>query len=343
MLFIKNLTKNAADFGVRVVGVDGDVLLSLVTPDGSTVPLLCSKENAILQSIRRSIDYVGRKTSTLKKSSDGVSVETKLFQDKATEIAFYVKGEKISLEPIEIDEDSQEPGAVMSIDVVKEEEDANNKKKYPRDLVVVICDRDLGEDAATAHFDKRNITGEPIYILIENGYQAVVIVPKWPVWSDLKFPVYMCFTREGKTGDDAIIGAIKLDSRQENGVVKNQVSDVDYSEASTYLKESQKIFEQQQMQASVNKINRKNNPANANRERNTDRPKNADNRQDRQAPAQRNDKGNGKPKGDTKPARKGNPSVKFPVYGGGKKSSSAPKGNNAAKGAFGHKSQNRGR
>jgi len=203
-----------------------------------------------------------------------------------TEVAVYVKDTKVALMQGGGDE-------IIPIKVEEAPEDtSDNKKRFPRDMVLIIVDK---ADDTRLVVDNRNLATRP-FIATAGEYQIIFAMVKWPIWSNLKFPVYMYVTQ-----GDAEIGAIQLSSRTDNKIVKNCVVDVDINEAKEYLAESEKIQSQKNEQRNRSQekpFNGKKNGGNNNRQN------------DRQQ------HGNGKNK------RQGNPSVNFPQKfngaGGGK-------------------------
>lgn len=311
MLFIKNYAQKSENekFEVSMEHYGEDnVIVSLNLPGANSVPILTSTVPGLGTSIKRSIEFIGKKTASLTKEEQYMSAA--LLADVPTEVAFFVKDKKIALV------EGKDPEAILPIvvDPVEEqnEEDDKPKKRYPRDMIVLICPKK--DVQARLEYDSRNLVGAPIIATIGEEYQIILAMVKWPTWSNLKFPVYMCVSY----GDDAI-GAFKLGSRVENKVNKNQVEDADIETAREYLNESAKIMSEKKKQPRENQNRgehqprqerQQNNNGNKGANRDNNRQNNNQNRDNR---SQNNHgKGGGKQQNNNG-GYKGNNSVKFPV------------------------------
>lgn len=259
MLYLLN--KCSSDTEIGGLGVhlahDGDTTtVSLCGRGQENTPILVSTEKGIAQSIRKSIGYIGRKTESLKEEDNATFAA--LFTDKPSEVALYIKGLKISLEPST--DDSAAPIIIKGVEDSEVTDVAEGKEKvwYPKDIVVVATDKQ--SDKLVLRCDKRNIVGEPIAIQGEQ-YDLIMFIPKWPTWSVLKFPAY--FSIGTKTTDKAgeavynTVCSVKLGSRTANGVAKNQIDEVDIAEANDYLAESERRFREKNLSNAVDRINKK--------------------------------------------------------------------------------------
>lgn len=234
MLFIKNLTEEAnSSFGICVKSEDDNCGVTLILPNDEEVEILTSTIPGLAGSIRHSIETVGKFTNTLYKSDEMIS---SCLADKPTEIAAYVKGEKIAL-VCDYNSDGY-PTIPVKVNLVNENEAETEKpKRFPRDMIVLICPRKEGSNIFV-RIDGRNLAGKPVIVSTEE-YQIALVMMKYPIWSNLKFPVYMYIEQGGES-----YGGIQLSSRTENKVVKNQIVDVDIKIAKDYLDESARILKE---------------------------------------------------------------------------------------------------
>lgn len=234
MLFIRNLTDEAnSDFAVCMTKTDETVGLRLFLPNEEEITILTSSVPDIDQSIKRSIEHIGKNTDTLCETASGLSCS---LAEKPTEVAFYVKGERIGI----VADDETLP---VNVEVIPEKTSDEKQRRYPRDMVLFICERDAENDVVL-NVDNRNLVGKPIVASTEK-YQFVLAMIKWPIWNNLRFPVYMYMTQGEKE-----FGATQLGSRTENKITKNQLDiDVEVSEAKSYLEESARIMAERAEQA----------------------------------------------------------------------------------------------
>jgi hypothetical protein len=232
MLFIKNLTDEPnSNFGICMRTENDDCGVTLILPNDEEVDILKSSVPGLATSIRHSIENVGKVTNTLYKVDNAASTA---LAEKPTEIAAYVKGEKIALV---CETKDGNPTVPINVNLVEENaEDGDKPKRYPRDMIVLICPKDEGDENIYVRVDGRNLAGKPV-IVSTDDYQIALIMVKWPIWSNLKFPVYM-YIEQG----EKIYGGIQLGSRTENKVVKNQIVEVDAQTAKDYLDESERIL-----------------------------------------------------------------------------------------------------
>jgi hypothetical protein len=230
MIFISNQTEEASStFGLCLTQNNNALGLTLVLPDNEEVDLLCSTIPDLGTSMERSIERIGKATDTLAKGANG-ELSCVLSEEHPTEVAFYVKGQRIGLEAPEGKETGSLP---VGIDVIPDDNEDEQKKRFPRDAVLFICPK--GDEKAFLKIDRRNLVGKPIIYFADN-YQLILVMVKYPIWSNLKYPVYM-YILQG----DAAYGATKLGYRTENKTTKNQLEVCDLDEAVDYLAESERI------------------------------------------------------------------------------------------------------
>ena len=281
MIFIKNFTESEGNaFKLALTQESGVSSLSITLPDEVTVSLLKSTVTGVYSSMKKSLEHVGKKVHNIAKDGheNDRRVTTQLLDKIPTEVFFYVKDRKIAL----VRNSDKEVGSLNDIDTgievnIVPEEDAD--KRFPRDIIAMIVPK-RKDAGARLEYDPRNLVGKPI-IVTDDDYQIILAVTKWPVWANLKFPVYLAIT-----DSEGIIGAIQLSSKTENGVARNQIIDADTEAATNYLQESKKIMEEK-MAAAKNNVQKQ------------------------------KDKGNSKFSGNQKNTRKGNINTKG--YGGGGK------------------------
>lgn len=254
MLYVINQCKSdekLGGLGIHLSCENDTTVVSLCGKGQNNVPILSSVEKGIGGSIRKSINYIGKKTGTIKGEQDAIFAA--LFDDKPSEISIYIKGSKISLEPSQVDGDNLVVVNSIADDAINEE------KRYPKDIIVVATDKRDGKLALRC--DKRNIVGKPIVVTGE-VYDVIMFIPKWPTWATLKFPAYFSVVSE-TTGENNeknrdVVCAIKLGSRKEKDVVRNQVDMVDPHEADEYLAESERLLNERNMKLAVDRMNKKN-------------------------------------------------------------------------------------
>lgn len=260
MIFIKNFSNEAnSSFGIRSERAGDETNLSLIMADGSELLSIKSSIPGLSGSIRRSIEGIGKATNTLEKSDTAIA--SVLYDDKPTEIAVYIKDQKVAL--VQGDGDKIIP---INVEVVPNEtdEEGKPKKRYPRDMVIIIVDKPESGDTRLV-CDDRNLATKPIVATLDK-FQVIFAMVKWPIWSNLKFPVYM-YVEQGEN----IIGAIQLGSRTENKITKNQIEDVDAQTAKDYLDESAKILQQRAERGlKRNNTNNRSNGGNQKRQYNND-------------------------------------------------------------------------
>lgn len=241
MILIKNFTEaEGKDFGLTLTQKADAMTLAIELPNHAVVDVLSSSVSGVYNSMKKSLEHVGKKTHNLERVdlNDGKAIVTQMLDKYPTEVIFYVKDKKIALR-----KPNGEPFIPVSIDVITPEEE---DKRFPRDIIAMIVPKRT-EDGVKLEYDPRNLVGKPIIVTAED-YQIVLAMIKWPVWANLKFPVYLSVT-----DSEGTIGSIQLASKTENGVARNQIIDADNEEATKYLEESKKIMEER---AAENRKNR---------------------------------------------------------------------------------------
>ncbi len=256
MIFIKNLTSfEGKDFALTLTQNSGALTLSIGLPNKAVVDLLKSNVEGVYGSMKKSLENIGKKTHNLSKNGqgDGKTVTTQLLDKYPTEVTFYVKDKKIAL-----NRPKAEPWIPVDINIVP---DADMDKRFPRDIIAMIVPKRT-EDGAKLEYDPRNLIGKPIIATAED-YQVIMAMIKWPIWSNLKFPVYLSIV----DSEDAI-GSIQLSSKTENNVTRNQIVDTDNDTALDYLQESKKIMEEKMETARNQKQQDRNKKFNGNQKKN---------------------------------------------------------------------------
>ena len=237
MLYVVNYTSPdevSGRLGIHLAHEeDGSAVLSLCGKGQENTALLKTTEKGFIPSMKKSIEYIGRKVGMIEKTDD--AVYTCAFDNKVSEVMLYLKNTKLSLE-----EEKEGADAPMFLRAITEEiENADEKKRrYPRDLIVFVADKSAGK--LDVRCDHRNIVYTPIVIEGET-YNVVMVVPKWPTWKNLRFPVY--FALDATT-----------DKRE---VTRNQVEFVDIDEANKCFEEYAKCQEEREVAAAVGKLNDK--------------------------------------------------------------------------------------
>ena len=259
MLFIKNYLTKEHGIQFRVCGkeVEGKTIISLnsINENGEedSLSILHSSVPDIFQSIKKSLNYIGKRTDSVV-SEDGY-VSTQLLDNTATEVAFYVKTLKTIIVP------SKDENTVfdLPIEIKSIEEDQlkkeNTTKHYPRDMIAIIVPTSKGENAYELICDERNLAEPACVCVSPAGYAVIIMLVRYPIWGNLKFPAYTCVKVDGEE-----IGAFKLGSRIENKISKNKIENVDFSEAKEFLDETFRI--KAEKEATKNKHNRPHNDRN---------------------------------------------------------------------------------
>ena len=231
MLFIKNYSKEANEkFKVKTDRSGDNSSLSIIMPNDAELKLLESSVAGLSGSMRRSVESIGKTTGSLVK--DETSATTDMLRDKPVEVACYVKEQKVAL--VAGTGDNILP---ISVEIAPEITDDKNQKRYPRDMIVFVVDNAADTKLVC---DDRNLACKPIIATI-GDYQVIFAMVKWPIWSNLKFPVYMYIEQNSE-----ITGAVQLGSRTENKISKNQIEDVDINIAKDYLEESKRLLKERQ-------------------------------------------------------------------------------------------------
>lgn len=239
MLFIKNLTEaEGKEFGLSLTQGGDAMKLAIELPNDAVVGILSSSVSGIYSSMKKSLEHVGKKTRNINKTEqDGEKLVTTQLLDKyPTEVIFYVKDKKIALK-----KPNGAPFIPISIDLIPDE-DAD--KRFPRDIIAIIVPKRTA-DGARLEYDPRNLVGKPVVITAAEepqapeGYQIILAMVRWPVWANLKFPVYLSVV-----DDEGALGSIQLASKEDNGAARNQIVDAENEEALEYLEKSKKILEE---------------------------------------------------------------------------------------------------
>lgn len=253
MLFIKNLTgAEGKDFGLSLTQREGAMTLAIKLPNNTIVDMLASSIPGIYTSMKKSLEHVGKKTHNIDKNGqDGEkTVTTQLLDKYPTEVIFYVKDKKVALK-----KPNGAPFIPINIDMIPDE-DAD--KRFPRDIIAFIVPKRT-EDGAILNYDSRNLVGKPVIITSTNekfseDYQIILVMVRWPVWANLKFPVYISVVDA-----EGVIGSVQLASKEENGAARNQIVDADNEEAMEYLEKSKKILEEKAAESRQTQKRQKNN------------------------------------------------------------------------------------
>lgn len=256
MIFIKNLTNSEGkEFALTLTQKSDALTLSIGLPNKAVVDLLASGIEGIYGSMKKALENIGKKTHNFKKNGQNgeKAITTQLLDKYPTEIAFYVKDKKITLNRL-----GDEPWIPVSIDLVPE---TDNNRRFPRDIIALIIPKRT-EDGARLEYDPRNLVGKPIIATAED-YQVILAMVKWPIWANLKFPIYLSVV-----DSEGTIGSIQLSSKTENDVTKNQVVDADDSTALEYLQESKKIMEEKMETARSQRQQDRNKKFNGNQKKN---------------------------------------------------------------------------
>ncbi len=226
MLFIKNLSKKEDTIKI-VTERNGDNTAVMLEFPETEVDILSSVLPNLNLSLRKSIENLGKVTNSTEKDESRVSAN--VFTDKVTEIAYFIKDQKVALEQ------NEDEGKLLPINIVPQPEinpEDKGQKRYPRDMIIFITDT---SDNTRLLIDERNLTTRPIIGKV-GDYTIICSLVKWPIWSNLKFPVYMCVEQDG-----TVISASKLSTRTEGKIFKNTLEDVEIQEAYDYLKQSEEI------------------------------------------------------------------------------------------------------
>lgn len=251
MLFIKNLTKLAGS-DIRIAMKTGtEITVSLTIAEEAPIILVKSAIEGITSNLKKSFEYIGNAVGVLDK--DDTTVSTQLLSNKVTELGFLVKDAKA------VFKDTKEFPVTIGI---YDEKDQAEDSHYPRDMIVFIVPRvERSETPGTSGVekdytlvvDRRNI-GCPTIVHDIGDYRIIGMFVKWPIWMRLKFPAYAYIKDE----DDNALAGIKLGYKTEKKMTRNQVIDVEVSEAVDYLTESFRILkENREKKGSNNKESNK--------------------------------------------------------------------------------------
>jgi hypothetical protein len=274
MIFIKNCTKNLSgeDFKLTLeenpnnatlfLSIDGDEDTSDVFKIATTsIP-------EVVSSIKHSMDYIGKATNFELKDTmpdlviPGENVNyyhTHILSNKPTEISFFVKNTKTILK---VEDDS-------TTEIGLYEESENEKNRYPRDMIALVLPNRISVDDENEEVsyeisvDSRNL-GAPIKRLKSEDYTVILVFIRYPIWANFKFPAYICINYkyinkilpEGERPKVNPYSAFKLGSINNKNLQKNQIIDVDYTEAHDYLENTFK--ELRERKANNNNNNRNN-------------------------------------------------------------------------------------
>lgn len=256
MIFIKNFAKKLSSNDVRLelTTENGESRLDLCIAEENPIGLVKSSVQGVSESMKKSIGYIGNLTNYIEEAENKVSVN--ILDNKASEVAFFVKGAKTVIK-----DTSSLPNIIDVYDEI-----AENNKHYPRDVIAIIVPNKTDDGKELSDFslvvDRRNLGAKTVTIYL-NDYSVILMYVKWPIWAKLKFPAYAYVKAVVANDTDEKeyeeIGAFKLGSITNKKIQRNQVIDVDIKEAKDYLDESFKILREKSKERNPRNNERENN------------------------------------------------------------------------------------
>jgi hypothetical protein len=254
MIFIRNYSRIIPTSKINLEIDSEKGILNLII-DKKTSPLMNCSIEGIFDSVSRSLKGINKKVG-----NDFPETKSPLIEGTFTCINIYKKGLKLVYEVGE----SEKMGAELISKTT--EELANGDKKYPRDMIVIIRDKDQ-----RFNFGMRNVVMKKEFELDDEGKTVItVLFPKYPIWGKLKYPVYGILYYD--TGDVDYIRSVadipeeelrpidgfKLSAVEETNITRNALERVEFSEAYDYIVESIKIT-REKSKAAAEKQNRNSN------------------------------------------------------------------------------------
>lgn len=251
MLFIKNYTSLEGEkFKVQLTKEENTCKVSLVIDENNSVDLITVAGDETTEkydivgnvhsTIERSLKYISNITNVL--STEDNKMVTQLLDEDATEISFFVKNKKTVIK-----DTKALPAGIGLLD-------GSEDKRFPRDMVAFILPKkdENGNDVDfRLSIDSRNI-GDSSIVEDLQDYRIIVAFIKYPIWANLKFPVYGLLTDDASNEEKF---AFKLGTRKGKSFVRNAIIDCDIKEASDYLAESAKARAEREKQGSRNRGN----------------------------------------------------------------------------------------
>lgn len=242
MLFIKNCTRlEGNQIKVRLSKGENNCGVSLEIDDNNKIDLLTvanggdEKDGFVdndYKTIERSFNNISTMTNV--QCEDAGELSTVMLDKKPTEISFFIKGQKVVIKNAET--------LPVGLGVLKE----NDEQRYPRDMVIFVLPKvgETPEEGYRIDIDTRNIGARAICKDLQD-YRIIVEFIKYPIWANLKFPVYgLIYNGTTKKAESAF----KLGYQKMKTVTKNSIIECDVKEASDYLAETKKIKEDKNKQ-----------------------------------------------------------------------------------------------